>query len=378
MAVGVLVGGQGYDVVIVGAGVAGCATGYYLTRRGVRPLVVERDALGSHASGFALGGLLPTEGVFVAGNAYHPLTSIAFDLHKALHPLLHEETGIATDFQMTVSLHLALTEEQEEEARRALAWQTGHGFRVRWISAQEAREIEPRITPHLRGAVYNQDSAMVDPYKFVLALVHAIEKAGGRLRHGEATGLVVEKGRVRGVRLRGQGTIPCERVVLALGPWLGLTPWLGIPLPVRPLKGQIVRVRLPGPPLAAALWWGIAYAASKPDGLLWVGTTEEDVGFDERPTPEVRYALLREALGVLPCLGEAQVVLQTACLRPYAADNLPIVGAAPGLEGAYVVGGAGRKGILVSTALGKALADLIATGATDIPIAPFGLDRFLT
>lgn len=367
---------SGYDVVILGAGVAGCATGYYLTRQGIRPLLVERDALASHASGFALGGLAPAEGVLPYGDAYHPITRVAFDLHRALHPLLQEETGVSTDFRMTLSLHLALTAEGENALRHTFSWQAKHGFRVRWVDAQEARALEPRLTPHLRGGVTNQDSAMLDPYKFVLALAQAIERAGGSIRHGDVVGLVVEKGRVQGVRLRTGEAIPCNTVVVALGPWMGLVPWLGIPIPVRPLKGQIVRLRHPGPPLAADLWWGIAYAASKPDGLTWVGTTEEDIGFDERPTPEVRNYLLQEAVRVLPSLGEAQVVLQTACLRPLSADNLPIIGAVPGLEGAYVAGGAGRKGILLSTAMGKAIADLITQGRTDIPIAPFGLERF--
>ncbi|GBD11256.1 Hydrogen cyanide synthase subunit HcnC [bacterium HR23] len=365
-----------YDVVILGAGATGCATAYYLTRRGIRPLLVERDALASHASGFALGGLAPSEGVFQFGDAFHPITRTAFDLHLALHPVLQEETGIATDFRLTLSLHLALTPEQEEHLRHTMAWQARHAFRVRWISPQEARAIEPRLTPVLRGAVHNQDSAMLDPYKLVLALAQAVERSGGRLRHGEAVGLVTENSKVRGVRLRSGETLPCDTVVLALGPWMGLVPWLGIPIPVRPLKGQILRLRHPGPPLAADLWWGIAYSASKPDGLTWVGTTEEDIGFDERPTPEVRLHLLREAVKVLPFLEGAEVVLQTACLRPLSADNLPIVGPVPGLEGAYVAGGAGRKGILLCTALGKAIADLIAQGHTDIPIAPFGLDRF--
>ncbi|MCS7206667.1 MAG: FAD-binding oxidoreductase [Dehalococcoidia bacterium] len=366
----------GYDVVVLGAGAAGCAVAYYLTRQGVRPLLVERDALASHASGFALGGLAPSEGVFPYGDAYHPITRAAFTLHYTLHPLLQEETGISTEFRMTQSLHLALTEEQEAELRETLAWQSRHGFRVRWIDAQEARSIEPRLTPALRGAVHNQDTAMLDPYKLVLALVQAVEQRGGMVRHGEAVGLVVDKGQVRGVRLRSGEVIPCDRVVVALGPWMGLVPWLGIPVPVRPLKGQILRLRHPGPPLGADLWWGIGYAASKPDGLIWVGTTEEDIGFHEAPTPEVRHYLLEEAWRVLPDLGEAQVVLQTACLRPLSADNLPIIGPVPGLRGAYVAGGAGRKGILLCTAMGKAIADLITQGYTDIPIGPFGLERF--
>jgi glycine oxidase len=145
---------------------------------------------------------------------------------------------------------------------------------------------------------------------------------------------------------------------------------------VDPLKGQILRLRAPGPPLACALSWEGNYAATRPDGLIWAGTTEEQAGFDEQPTPAGRDAITRSLLRMAPSLAEAEVVQQTACLRPLSADGLPIIGEAPGWEGVYLATGGGRKGILLSAVMGRIIADLILKGETPLPVAPFAPGRF--
>ena len=129
-------------------------------------------------------------------------------------------------------------------------------------------------------------------------------------------------------------------------------------LPIAPLKGQIIRLRAPGPPILVSLSWGADYATTKQDGLVWTGSTEERVGFDDRPTPEGRDTVLESVLQVLPYLEDAELVQQTACLRPIAPDGLPILGALPGAEGAVVATGAGRNGIQLGPAMGRSAADL--------------------
>ena len=102
--------------------------------------------------------------------------------------------------------------------------------------------------------------------------------AAGRRDGGRVTGVILERDEVA-----------CSTVVLALGPWSGETsPWIDVPIEVRPLKGQILRLQAPGPPVACSVGWGHNYATTKTDGLLWAGTTEEEAGFDEESTPEAR------------------------------------------------------------------------------------------
>ena len=163
-----------------------------------------------------------------------------------------------------------------------------------------------------------------------------------------------------------------------MGPWSGqASPWLGIPIKIRPLKGQILRLRAPGPPLQFSLGWGGNYATTKPDGLLWAGTTEEEAGFDEIPTSGARNQIMAALLKMAPSLAEARLVRQTACLRPISADKALMLGEMPGWNGTFMATGAGRSGIVLGPALGRITADLITTGKTDIPITSFDPKRFM-
>jgi glycine/D-amino acid oxidase-like deaminating enzyme len=137
---------------------------------------------------------------------------------------------------------------------------------------------------------------------------------------------------------------------------------------VAPLKGQILRLRLPeGAVLASSLHMGGSYMALKPDGLLWAGTTEERVGFHEEPTQAGRDKIMGDVLTMAPSLADAQLVQHTACLRPLSADGLPIVGRVPGWTNLYLGTGAGRKGILWSTGMSQGLADLVLRGKSGVP-----------
>ncbi|MCH8937559.1 MAG: FAD-dependent oxidoreductase, partial [Gemmatimonadetes bacterium] len=167
----------------------------------------------------------------------------------------------------------------------------------------------------------------------------------------------------------GRDEVSCGAVVMAMGPWSGsASGWVGTELAVRPLKGQILRLKIDGAPLPHLSWEG-SYATTKPDGLVWIGTTEENAGFDATPTAEARESILRSAVAVLPYLANAQVVQHTACLRPVAPDGLPILGHVQGKSGVVVATAAGRKGILLGPAIGRLTADLLTRGETDMDIS---------
>src|SRR5258705_7647928 len=143
------------DVVIVGGGIAGMTTAYCLAKSGVRSLVVERDAIGSHASGFAYGGLSPLSGFGIPG----PLAEMAQDgmrLHRELSKSLLEETGIDVDFRVRSSLALAFNEADVRRLRAALPWQQRQpGYAVRWLDMAEARRVVTRLSHETHGATRN-------------------------------------------------------------------------------------------------------------------------------------------------------------------------------------------------------------------------------
>src|SRR5262249_58284886 len=140
------------DIVIVGGGIAGMATAYYLAESGMPSVVVERDAIGSHASGFAYGGLSPLSGFGIPG----PQAEIAMEamrLHRELSKTLLDETGIDVDFRVRSSLALAFTEAEVLRLQTALPWQQEQpGYTARWLDVAEARRGGARLAARARRA----------------------------------------------------------------------------------------------------------------------------------------------------------------------------------------------------------------------------------
>jgi glycine oxidase len=362
------------DVVIIGGGIVGCAAAYYLGKAGVRATIVERDSVASHASGFALGALSPLGGAGIP-EPLGPFSLEAYRLHCHLSHALKEETGIETEFELRTAMILAFSEEETRLIQARLSWQQAQpGFTVGWKTSEEVLALEPRLSREVVGGVMTQHVGLLDPYRLTLALLQAAERLGATLRHGNVEGLVFQGDQVRGVRLERE-VLACDAVVVAMGPWThSAGPWLGLKLPVEPLKGQVLRLRVERPP-ELYLSWGHSYAVSKPDGLTWVGTTEEHAGFHEGPTTQARDQILASVLEVLPFLEDAEVVRQTACLRPLTPDHLPILGLVSGKQGVVVATGAGRKGIHFGPIMGQVAAELVLKGSTPHDISALAPER---
>ena len=354
------------DVVIIGAGIVGCATAYYLASEGAQVTIVERDGVGSHASGYALGGLNPLSGI---GIPLGPLALEGFRLILSLVPQLREETGIDSELQLVTAATVAFTEEEADLLRQRLPWQQAQPeLQSEWQEAVELLAMEPRLSPQVLGGVVTQGVGLLDPYRLCLALLEAAIRKGATLRHGNVRGLRLRGDRIDAVRLTRE-EVSCRAVVMAMGSWAAdAAPWTGVDLPVRPLKGQILRLRVPGPPFSY-ISSPDSYVVTKPDGLVWAGTTEEEAGFEEAPSPEARQEIMDNVVRAFPSLKEAEVVQHTACLRPVAADGLPILGSVSGKEEAVVATGAGRKGILLGLIMGRIAADLATKGSTKHDIA---------
>ena len=364
------------EVVIVGGGIAGCAVAYYLTTLGVKPLVVEREGIASAASGFAQGGLYLMSGAGLDGPLF-PFATESLRLHHELYPLLKEETGLDTLLGSKPVLAAAFDDADVAEMHARHAWQTERGFTAHWLDEKAVRELEPGIGPEVIGALVTEDTWVLESDVLTKAFMQAAEKRGAEFRIANVEDLEWEGDRVTGIRLSG-GAIACPHVVLALGPWSAhLKEWIGLDVPVQPIKGEILRLRSNTPPVTPHLAWHGSYMVKKPDGLLWTGTTEDEAGFDRNPTESGGQRIMEGAARTFPAIADAVIEVHTACLRPVTPDNAPIVGAIPGKQGVYIATGGGRKGILSGPAIGKSVADIVVHGKTDLPAAPLGLDRFM-
>ena len=365
------------DVVIVGGGIVACLSGYLLGRRGYKVTILEADSLGSHASGFAFGGLDPLTGIGLP----EPLLDFSlwcFVRHRSLARELHEATGIDVGFELRDRLNLAFNNEETKVLKDQIEWMKDvGGFTVEWVNNAEARRLEPQVSEEITGALYQRSPGALEPYRFILAAMRAAERYGVEMLQRLAIGLISDGDQVTGVKLE-SGTIDAGIVVLAMGPWTGLaSEWCGVDIPVTPLKGQILRLRTLHNPLKMAVNYAHSYVATKSDGLIWAGTTEEETGFDDSLNSAARDSIMADFLKMIPGMTDAELLQQTACLRPLSADGLPIVDKVTGWENLYVSTGAGRKGILWSTGMAHALFEMIDQGAVDVIGAEhLKLDRF--
>ena len=151
------------DVVIVGGGIVGCLSGYLLGRQGFKVTILEADSVGSHASGFAFGGLDPVTGVGLP----EPLLEFSlwcYGRHESLARELREVTGIDVAFELRDRLNLAFDDEAARAAKKDLAWMRNvEGFKIEWVDNRQARELEPQVSPESVGALYEQSPGPWSP-----------------------------------------------------------------------------------------------------------------------------------------------------------------------------------------------------------------------
>ena len=371
------------DVAVVGAGVVGCSVAYYLAREGIKVALIEREAIGSGSSAHATGfiSLLGTE--FTPG----PYFQFGLDSYREFPSLvaeLEDATGMDLLYQRRPSLRLAMEESEEELIKDLMTWQKEH-VAMRWISPDEVHQLEPRLSPSLRGAVYEGESAQLDSYRLNLALAAGAEAKGAQTILREVTGLLSQGSRITGVRTQ-EGDIFCGTVVLAAGIWS--PPFekdLDFPIPVGALKGERLLLKYNGDPLPALISSPMrGHMISRLDGFLSVGSTGgrdydegqlyQGEGMDRLVTETARAELMQRAIDVFPDLANASLVQQLAGSRPLSPDRMPIIGPVPGKEGVVLATGHTTKGIHLGPITGKAVTQFIQGGCTKVPTS---IEKFL-
>ena len=361
------------DVVVIGAGVVGCSVAYYLAREGINVTILEREAIGSGASAHATGSLSLLGAEFSPGPSFQIARASSSEFQQIV-PELESATGMNLLYQRRPSLRLALDDEEAGLIKSSMVWQQPH-VKMHWIDAREVHSIEPRLSPSIIGAVYEDESAQVDSYRLNLALGRGAELKGANILYREVTGLVTSGPTISGVKTASED-IPCGTVVVAAGTWSrAFTPWLGFPVPVRPMKGERLLLNYPGEPLPVLISSPKrGHMISRTDGFTSVGSTggrdydqkelfwgEE---FDRQPTESARLELLQRAIDVFPDLERAELVQQLAGSRPLSPDSKPIIGPVPGREGVLLATGHTTKGIHLGPITGRIITDYICRGST--------------
>ncbi len=387
-------GGRSPDVAVVGGGIIGCVVAYYLARAGARVAVLERDQIAAEASSAAAGMLAPlAEGA--APGPFLDLALASLSRFGALAAELREATGIDVELITAGLLRPALDDAEAADYQASLATQRALGLPLQWLNAAEARALEPLLAPDVRGALASPAEHQVNPARLTTALARAAAAHGATFHLGAvARGLLRDSDRVVGVRLA-DGDLPADHVVIAAGAWAASCgEWLGTPIPVTPIKGQMLAVSLPpgaqskadahppllggrGGQLCRTLYARAGYLVPKADGTIYVGATVERAGYDRRVTAAGASALLDALKRLAPALADATLVRTWAGLRPGTPDHLPILGPVPGYRGVTLATGHYRNGILLAPITGELIAQAVLGQPTTLPLAPFSVERFV-
>ncbi|OFW00588.1 MAG: glycine oxidase ThiO [Acidobacteria bacterium RIFCSPLOWO2_02_FULL_68_18] len=361
------------QVIVVGAGVVGCAIAYELAARGAAVRVIDPRGSGQGATRASAGMLAP----YIEGHsaALLQLGVAGLDQYERFIGRVSADARRSIEYRRTGTLQVARTDEEAralERHGRALA---DSGVTATMLDQGELSRSEPALTTEARAAL------LIPPHGYVrvAALMEALVGAGVN----RGVQLVVARAR-RIAHLNGraavetaEATLDADAVVLAAGSWSG-----GIPVdtapspPVRPVRGQILQLRLPQPPLSRIVWGSGGYMVPWEDGSVLVGSTAEEVGFDESVTADGVRRLLERAERLVPALGGAVFEGARAGLRPASTDELPIIGPSKGMPGVFYATGHYRNGVLLAPLTASLVADLVLGGGERPELQLVRPDRF--
>ncbi|HEX3607299.1 MAG TPA: glycine oxidase ThiO [Candidatus Dormibacteraeota bacterium] len=357
----------GWDVAVVGAGIAGAAVAWGCARRGARVVVVDRGSPACGASGAAAGMLAPCSEAPEPG-PFADLCRWSLGLWPALAAELLEEGGADCELDTGGLLRVALGEAEVAPLRSRAEAQSAAGVAVEWLEPAAVAADEPGLGD-VAGAALYAGEGHVHSVRAVNALLSAARRRGAEVVSGvEVTGL--DGGGA--LRLDDGRVLTAGDVVVCAGAWSDAVASClgGPPLPVEPVRGQILGVRGVRPGLRRVVYAGAeGYAVAKRDGLTLVGATEERAGFDARPTEAADRGLRETGTRLLRGFAGATVAHTWVGLRPRAPDGLPLLGRIG--DGLFAATGHHRNGVLLAPATAGVMATAVLDG-----LAPAGWEAF--
>ncbi|HSH46409.1 MAG TPA: glycine oxidase ThiO, partial [Longimicrobiales bacterium] len=349
-----------------------------LARRDVPVTVLERHSPGAGASTVAAGMLSPLKEAGEPG----PFLDLGLRSLERFPEFVREIescAGMEVGYRQDGRLDVAFTDQEAEVLRRQAGLQVDAGYDARLLEPAELRRLEPEISEQAALGLATELDHQVDTTRLMRALWIAAQREGATLRTGTgAVGVVVrdDPARVTGVRLDSGDVLECDIAVVAAGAWAGGLD-LPHPLPIRPVRGQIVVLRSVPPALRRVVWGPGGYLVPRSDGRILVGATMEEAGFLVEPTAGAVRDQLDHAIRVVPVLAGADIDGFQVGLRPGAPDALPVLGPDSRTEGLFFATGHLRNGILLAPETAELLASAILDdGAVPTAFAPerFGPD----
>jgi glycine oxidase len=365
------------DVVVLGGGVIGLAVARRSAALGLDVVVVD-DRRPGQASGVGAGMLAAVTELHHGEEALLALNLASSEMYPGWVQELETDTGLSTGYRQCGTLIVARDADDNAALDQTFEVQRGLGLDVERLRSSGCRSIEPALASSIRGGIWVEGDHQIDGQGLVEALRADLVRRGVAAVIGRAGSVTIERGAATGVRLDDGTFISAGSVVVACGSWSarldGIPPGL---LPVRPVKGQLLRLRSRrGPlPIQRNVRGTDVYLVPRSDGRLIVGATVEEQGEDIEPTAGAMYELLRAAHELVPGITELAYVDTAVGLRPGTPDNAPLLGATE-VTGLIAATGHFRNGILLAPITAQAIGEVLTGSGAPEVIQGFSPSRF--
>lgn len=371
-----------FDILIVGGGVMGISLAWELAQHGEQVCVVDRGQLGQEAS-WAGAGMVPAgpaEDNLEIATAYEKLEWLSQQLHAEWHERLLDKTGISNEYRQCGSMHVAPNETEAAllQAKHDRLLQIGTACES--LDAKRIVELEPALeatAEKFLGGFYTKDEAQLRNPRHLQALIAACKLEGVTfLPETSVEQFEFSKSKLIAAKTP-SSTIRADRFCITAGCWTGqITESLGLNLPIKPMRGQIVLLNGPAGLLNGNVYIGYRqYFTPRSDGRILVGATQEDVGFNKSNTSEGIANLTTLANTYLPAAAQYPIEKIWAGLRPGTIDDLPFMGRIPQFENAWLAAGHFRAGLQLSPATAVVMRCLMQGTPPPLDISELGVER---
>jgi glycine oxidase len=365
------------NILVVGAGIVGCAVAYELARRGAKVDVIDDRLPGMGATQASAGMLAPYTEAKDRNTLFLDLAVRSLELYDEFVARVAGDAGVAIGYSRTGTIEIADTAERMTDLRDIARRLAGRGVALEVLDAPAARAQEPELGHDVAGALLIGAHGYVNAFALAHALFQAARCLGATF---------VDGGRVRRITRHGgdlqveadNRTLSAQTVVVAAGSWSGQIEIEGAAaLPVRPVRGQMLHLMWESSPALRRVTWGErCYLVPWDDGTLLVGATMEEVGFDEKTTTAGVQTLLDAACALVPHVRDAGFLGARAGLRPGTPDAMPIVGWSRSVPNVMYATGHFRNGVLLAPLTAQLVADAILAGRVDPALEAIGPERF--
>ena len=352
-------------IVIVGAGVIGCAVAFELASRGASVYVVDQREPGMGATQASAGVLAP----FIEAREGGPLlelTAQSLELYDEFVERVVAASGLAVPYRRAGTLDAALEESSLPHLEAIARVLRARGLEAELLDSEDVRRCERHLSTDVVGGLLIPTHGFVAATELSCALVSAAERTGATFEAQTRVSRVSHED--DSVTVHADATsYRADAAVLAVGSWAGQIVVDGVdsPVPVKPIRGQLLRLAWQGPALQRTLWSERCYMVPWQDGTVLVGATVEDAGFDERTTIAGVRDLIDAACELVPHTWTESLTSTRVGLRPATPDGLPIIGWSTAQPHLMYATGHYRNGVLLAPLTAKIVADAVLGETTN-------------